>query len=211
MSDINIIEQAYEAAANGNTEMTLTNALSVLAAQFYDPAMRYNSESGTYEERNDMAWSQRIILQSVANAAWKQMYDDNLDKNGKVKGVKHKLDQARKYAQQLARQDNGTEFDIEALNRAASWIERLEAEFGALEECFHTAAAVYEAAIGEAFRPYEGWRNNQQKPQAGQPMTQEKVDEIKARFARLGIDMSDNPVLELQTNGVETTDEEAAA
>ena len=201
----NLIQQDLDSALNGETEVTLAQAVATIAAHFHDPAMRQDQQSGRYVESNQMGWSQRMAIQSLANMAWRQMYDTTVDKNGRVRGVHHKLDKARSYAKYLAMRANGGEIDIEATNRAADWVERLEVEDTALEEMFHTAAAMYEAATGDNFKPYEPWVNGQKEV----PQTDDaKLAEVQARMARLGITMA-SP-LELNTDGVNTVEADVA-
>ena len=201
----NLIQQDLDSALNGETEVTLAQAVATIAAHFHDPAMRQDQQSGRYVESNQMGWSQRMALQSLANMAWRQMYDTATDKNGRVRGISHKLDKARSYAKQLASQMNGTEIDIEAMNRAADWIERLEVEHTALEDMFHTTAAIFEAATGDNFKPYEPWS----KGQASAPAADDsKVEEVKARMASLGITVAET--FTPNTDGVNTVEADVA-
>lgn len=201
----NLIQQDLDSALNGETEVTLAQAVATIAAHFHDPAMGQDRESGTYVERNQMGWSQRMAIQSLANMAWRQLYDTTVDKSSRVRGIHHKLDKARSYAKNLAMKLNGGEIDIEAMNRAADWIERLEVEYEALEEMFDTAAAMYEAATGDNFKPYEPWLKGQKEiPEADDA----KVAEVQARMARLGITIA--APLELNTDGVNTVESDVA-
>ena len=100
---------------------------------------------------------------------------------------------------------NGTEIDLEAMNRAADWIERLEAEYDALEEMYHAAAAVYEAATGDDFKPYEPWTTQVQKPV---PTDSAKLAEVKARMASLGITVAET--FTPNTDGVNTVEADVA-
>lgn len=199
----NLINIDVTAAYNGDTDITLAQAIARIAAEFYDPQMMMNQHSGAYEERNTMAWSQKIIIQSIANAAKRQLSDTNTNKDGRPRGLEHQLDRARNYTKSLAMTSGGGEIDLEALARAASWIERLEAEVSALTDTFDTAAAVYEAVTGEDFVPYTPWEKVAPKqPSSG------KAAEIKQRLALLGIDMDGQTVA--QTNGVDTNERDVA-
>lgn len=200
----NVIITELNNSYTGEDGITLTQALARIAAQFYDPQNRQTQE-GNWEEVNMQSWSQRLALQAVANMAWRQMHDTNLDRNKKPKGVAHKLDNARRYANQLGKVASDQELDIEAMNNAADWIERLEAEYSALEELFHAAAAVYEAAVGEDFKPYEPWTTDKKRTA--------KVDsgaarDVMDRLARLGVTVDVAP--ELNTNGVDTNEANVA-
>lgn len=201
----NLIEQDLHNVITGETEVTLVQAIARIAAQFHDPALRQDQQSGKYVEVNQMGWSQRMAIQSLGNMAWRQMYDTTTDKNGRVRGIAHKLDKARSYAKQLATQMNGTEIDIEAMNRAADWIERLEAEHSALEEMFHAAAAVFEAATGDSFKPYEPWSTARGQ---AKPADDERMAEVKARMASLGITVAEQYTP--QTDGVATVEADVA-
>ncbi len=201
----NLINIDLNTAYEGNDNITLTQALARIAAQFYDPNMVMDRDSGTYTERNAQAWSQKLILQSIGNAAYRQLNDTAVGKDGRPRGVAHQLDRARNYAKSLALRVTDTEIDLEALNRAADWIERTEAEVAALEEMFHTCAAVYEAATGEDFKPYAPWETAVQKKPAASSAS---ADAVKNRLALLGINVAvDAP---LQTNGVETNERNVA-
>ena len=201
----NLIQDDLNNVITGETEVTLIQALARIAAQFHDPAMRQDRDTGAYNEVNQMSWSQRMAMQSLGNMAWRQMYDTGTDKNGRERGISHKLDKARSYAKQLVTQTNGTEIDLEAMNRAADWIERLEAEFHALDEMYHAAAAVYEAATGDDFKPYQPWTTAVRKPAS---TDSDKMSEVKARMQALGINMPEHSAP--NTNGVETSDVDAA-
>lgn len=201
----NLIQDELNNVITGETEVTLTQALARIAVQFHDPAMRLDQNTGAYNEVNNMSWSQRMAMQSLGNMAWRQMYDTGRDKNGRERGISHKLDKARTYAKEVAKQMNGTEIDLEAMNRAADWIERLEAEYDALEEMYHAAAAVYEAATGDDFKPYEPWTTNVDKPV---PTDSAKLAAVRARMAGLGIKVPERSAP--NTDGVETSDADAA-
>lgn len=201
----NLINIDLTAAYNGEDNITLTQALARIAAEFYDPQMVMDRDSGTYTERNSQAWSQKLILQSIGNAVYRQLNDTAVGKDGRPRGIAHQLDRARNYAKALALRVTDTEIDLEALNRAADWIERLEAETCALENTFNTCAAVYEAATGEDFKPYAPWETSVKK---GPAASSAQADEVAARLARLGISVkADVP---LQTNGVESNERDVA-
>ncbi len=200
----NLINIDITKAYNGEDNITLTQALARIAAEFYDPQMVLDRDSGTYSERNAQAWSQKLILQSIGNAAYRQLHDTAVGKDGRPRGIAHQLDRARNYAKSLAMRVTDTEIDLEALNRAADWIERLEAEAGALQYTFNMTAAVYEAVTGEDFNPYAPWEKAVQKPKASSA----QADEVTARLARLGISIKTEAPL--QTNGVETNERDVA-
>lgn len=201
----NLIQQDLDSALDGDTEVTLAQALATIAAHFHDPALGQDQESGRYIERNQMGWSQRMALQSLANMAWRQLYDTATDKNGRVRGIAYKLDKARSYAKQLAMQLNGGEIDIEAMNRAAGWIERMEVEEAALAEMYHTTAAMFEAATGDDFKPYEPWSKG---PASKSKADDSQIADVKARMAKLGITVEET--FTPNTDGVETSDADAA-
>lgn len=201
----NLINIDLNNAYNGNDNITLTQALARIAAEFYDPRMVMDRDRGTYVDVNAQAWSQKLILQSIANAAYRQLHDTAIGKDGRPRGLEHQLDRARNYAKALALRVSDTELDIEALNRAADWIERLEAEVMALQETFHTSAAVYEAATGEDFKPFAPWETSTKKSPAA---SSAQSDEVAARLARLGINIK--PSAPLQTNGVESNERDVA-
>lgn len=201
----NLIITDLNTAYRGEDKVTLVQAFARIAAQFYDPQMQMNRDSGTYEERNTQGWSQKLILQSIGNAVYRQLEDTTLGKDGRPRGLSHQLDRARNYAKSLAMQVTDTEIDIEALNRAADWIERLEAETTALAEMMDVCGAVYEAATGENFKPYAPWETAIQKKVGSHSA---KADEVKSRLALLGISVKvDAP---LQTNGVDTNERNVA-
>lgn len=201
----NLIQQDLDFALNGETQVTLAQAMAAIAAHFHDPALGQDQESGRYIERNQMGWSQRMALQSLANMAWRQLHDTGTDKNGRARGIAYKLDSVRSYAKQLAMQINGGEIDIEAMNRAAGWIERLEVEQSALEEMYHTAAAMFEAAIGETFEPYEPWTK---VPSKKVKADDSQLADVKARMAKLGITVEET--FTPNTDGVNTVEADVA-
>lgn len=201
----NTITDTLNAAYNGEINTTLAEALAVVAAHFYDPVQSVDME-GYATERNNFSWSQRMALQSVANMAYRQLYDTGLDSQKRVRGVAHKLDKARSYAKQTLRTaTGGTEFDIQQVDRALDWVERLESEVAALDEMFHTAAAMYEAAVGEAFKPYAPWTAKSNGPRA----TNSDIADIRDRAARV-LGEAFTPDVELQTDGVDTQEANVA-
>jgi hypothetical protein len=201
----NLVNIDVKKAYTGEDGITLTQALARIAAEFYDPSMVMDRDSGTYQERNSQAWSQKLILQGIGNAAYRQLNDTAIGKDGRPRGIAHQLDRARNYAKSLVMRAGDTEIDLEALNRAADWIERLEAEVYSLQSMFTTAAAVYECVTGEDFSPYAPWETTTKaQPQASSA----KADAVKARLAILGIDVKVEP--SLQTNGVETNERDVA-
>ena len=201
----NLINIDLNIAYEGNDNVTLTQAVARIAAQFYDPSMTMDRDSGTYIERNTQAWSQKLILQAIGNAAYRQLNDTAVGKDGRPRGIAHQLDRARNYAKSLALRVTDTEIDLEALNRAADWIERLEAEAMALSEMVDTCGAVYEAATGEDFKPYAPWETAVQKKTTA---SSANADAVKHRLSLLGISMAvDAP---LQTNGVDTNERDVA-
>jgi hypothetical protein len=201
----NLVNIDLNNAYTGKDDITLTQALARVAAEFYDPQMVMDHDKGTYYERNTQSWSQKLVLQSIANAAYRQLHDTAVGKDGRPRGLMHQLDRARNYASALGLRVSDTEIDIEALNRAADWIERLEAEVHSLETMFTTCAAVYEAATGDDFSPYAPWETSVKKKPAA---SSAKSDEVAARLARLGIVIK--PEAALQTNGVESNERDVA-
>lgn len=201
----NLVNIDVNKAYNGEDGITLTQALARIAAEFYDPSMVMDRDSGTYQERNAQSWSQKLMLQSIGNAAYRQLNDTAIGKDGRPRGIAHQLDRARNYAKSLAMRTGDTEIDLEALNRAADWIERLEAEVYSLQSMIDNAAAVYECVTGEDFKPYAPWETTTKaQPQASSA----KADAVKARLAILGIDVKVEA--SLQTNGVETNERDVA-
>jgi len=202
----NLINIDLKNSYNGDDSITLTQALCRIAAEFYDPSMVMDKDSGTYSERNAQSWSQKLVLQSIGNAAYRQLNDTSVGKDGRPRGIRHQLDRATSYAKSLAMRVSDTEIDLEALNRAADWIERLEAEVTALDTMVWTTGAVYEAATGEDFKPYAPWETAVQKKTPMQSSA--NADAVMARLALLGIDVKvDGP---LNTNGVETNERDVA-
>lgn len=201
----NLVNIDVNKAYNGEDGITLTQALARIAAEFYDPNMVMDRDSGTYQERNAQSWSQKLMLQSIGNAAYRQLNDTSIGKDGRPRGIAHQLDRARNYAKSLAMRTGDTEIDLEALNRAADWIERLEAEVYSLQSMIDNAAAVYECVTGEDFKPYAPWETTTKaQPQESSA----KADAVKARLAILGIDVKVEA--SLQTNGVETNERDVA-
>lgn len=201
----NLINIDLNAAYNGNDNITLTQALARIAAEFYDPRMVMDRDRGTYIEVNTQAWSQKLILQSIGNAAYRQLQDTATGKDGRPRGLEHQLDRARNYAKALGLRAGDMELDLEALNRAADWIERLEAEVCTLSDVYGHTAAIYEAATGEDFKPYAPWETSNKKSPAA---SSAQADEVAARFARLGINIK--PSATLQTNGVDSNERDVA-
>jgi len=202
----NLINIDLNNSYTGKDDITLTQALCRIAAEFYDPSMVLDKDSGKYSERNAMAWSQKLVLQSIGNAAYRQLNDTSTGKDGRPRGLAHQLDRATSYARSLALRVSDTEIDLEALNRAADWIERLEAEVSALQTMIWTVGAVYEAATGEDFKPYAPWETAVQKKAPMQSSA--NADAVMTRLARLGI--TTNVDVQMNTFGVETNERDVA-
>tara|TARA_B110000503_G_C7042820_1_gene368934 strand:+ start:411 stop:1028 length:618 start_codon:yes stop_codon:yes gene_type:complete len=198
-----MIQSDLTAAYNGELNITLSQALSVIAAHFYDPSVGLDRE-GNSVERNNLQWDQRLALQSLANFANKQLHDTSVNADGKVKGVVHKLNKAMAYAKQLGRNMNGSEIDLQAGHRAADWIERLEYNKQVLEEFYYTAAYVYDNAVGETFKPYENWTTA--KP--ANKVSDIALREMQDRLAALGVETTTDYVA--NTNGVDTQEVDVA-
>lgn len=201
------LNSAYrgESYVDPDQGITLVQAIARIAAEFYDPHQRYDRESGQYVESNAYDWDQRIALQSLGNFAWRQMHDTSTDNQGRVRGISHKLEKAKAHLKQTLAQADGTEISLAAINRAVDWVERFEAQLCNLEDFFHTAAAVYEAAVGEPFKPYEGW--TAKKDTSKKAASETAKSELEARLAAMGLSLPDN--YEPQTNGVETSELDA--
>lgn len=199
---MNIIVQELNAAYTEETEITLTQAIARIAAEFYDPYQRYDQQSGSYVDANSYAWDQRLALQSLGNFAWRQMHDTSTDSKGRPRGVSLKLDSARSQLKQTLAQSDGTEISLNAINSAVDWVERFESQLSNLDNFFHVAAAVYEAAVGEPFKPFEPWTTQSNAPKNAASAVA-KTD-LEARLAAMGMSLPDT--YEAQTNGVETSE-----
>jgi hypothetical protein len=204
----NLINDQLEAAYNGEDNITLEAALCRIAAEFYDPYLGVNQETGVAEERNRMAFIQMKVMQNLANTVYADLYDPRSYSDAKgvkrVKGISWKADQARRYAKNLAAR--ATANDGEALIRAADWLAKLEAQEAQLEAIYQTIAAVAEAATGNPFKPYEPWASHQYV--AKDDVQDEALAAAKEKLAALGITMNEPYVA--NTNGVETDESEAA-
>jgi hypothetical protein len=202
----NLINIDLNNSYTGKDDITLTQALCRIAAEFYDPSMVLDKDSGKYNERNAMSWSQKLVLQSIGNAAYRQLNDTSTGKDGRPRGIVYQLDRARNYAKSVVIRAGNMEIDLEALNNSANWIERLEAEVSALQTMIWTLGAVYEAATGEDFKPYAPWETAVQKKAPMQSSA--NADAVMTRLALLGIKV-DIPQ-EMNTHGVETNERDVA-
>ena len=194
-----LINTTLQAAYTGEDNVALSAAIARLCAEMYDPHMRMNKDSGAYEEVNDHEWEQLFFIQNIANHLWAAMYDTRTNKAGYIKGVKHKLDRAQDNLKQVSAKYDGTEIALESVDRAAGWVERLEAKLAMFEEMYHMFADFMEVACGESHRPYEPWVTAvDTAPQA----SSDKEAVLAAALAERGITLSVGHVA--NTDGVET-------
>lgn len=204
----NLINDQLDLAYNGEDNITLEAALCRIAAEFYDPMIGQDYQSGVTIERNRMGFTQMKVLQSIANTLHSDLYDPRTYKDGKgvarVKGISWKLDNARRFAKNLAAR--ATANDGDALIRAAEWIEALEIQQNALEAAYHTVAAVYEAATGNIYKPYEPWGSHEYV--AKDDVNDASLALAKEKLARVGITM--NEPYTPNTNGVDTNEADVA-
>ena len=185
-----MINTDLQAAYTGETQITLTHALATICAEFYDSRLRYDRESGTYKDVNDLYYSQMVMISGLANNIWAQMHDTRTNKQGYVKGTKHKLDRATAQLKLVAAQCDGTEIALQAVDRAEGWVERLEAQYAVQDEMYHTIAAVMEVATGVAHKPLEPWtlevRSETSRMNEGL-----MKDELAAKLAARGITLGE--------------------
>ena len=174
-----MVNDELQKVYTGETQITLTQALATICGELYDSRLRYDRESGTYKEVNDLYYSQMVMISGLANNIWSQMYDTRTNKQGYVKGTKHKLDRATMQLKLVAKQCDGTEIALQAVDRAEGWVERLETQYAIQSEMYHTIAAVMEVATGVAHKPLEPWTLDS----GSEPETDVKKDELSAKLA----------------------------
>lgn len=200
-----IITDDMNKAYTGQDDITLSQALARLAAEMYDPYMKFDNEKGTYSETNANQWEQFFFFQNICNHAWAALYDTRTNKKGYVKGVQYKLDKAQAHLKQVSALYDGTEIALNNINSAEGWVRKLEAKVAMFEEMYHTTASMMSVATGFDHKPYEPWLTAEEaKPEA----STHKEDELRAKLLERGIDLSVGHVA--NTNGVETSEQEVA-
>tara|TARA_R100000231_G_C5301395_1_gene157655 strand:- start:213 stop:905 length:693 start_codon:yes stop_codon:yes gene_type:complete len=182
-----MINTDLQAAYTGEAQITLTQALARICAEFYDSRLRYDRESGTYKEVNDLYYSQMAMISALANNIWAQMYDTRVNKQGYIKGTKHKLDRATAQLKIVSKSCDGTEIALQAVDRAEGWVERLETQYAVQDEMYHTIAAMMEVATGITHKPLEPWTLDS----GSESETDVKKDELIAKLAARGITLGE--------------------
>tara|TARA_R110002020_G_scaffold89172_4_gene218377 strand:+ start:328 stop:999 length:672 start_codon:yes stop_codon:yes gene_type:complete len=192
------INKAY----TGESEVTLSQALARLCAEFYDPHMKFDNDKGVYEEVNQHHWEQYFFMQNITNHVWASLHDTRTNNKGYVKGAKHKLDKAQASLKQQVQMYDGSEISLNNITRSEAWVQTLEAKVLLQEEMFHTMAYVLEEATGQEYKPYEPWTKTVDKPVA----SSDKEAELHAKLLERGIDLSVGSAA--NTDGVATTEKD---
>lgn len=205
------------AAYNGEVQISLSQAVARLAAEFYDPMIRNDRDTGQPVEVNADAWPQRLLIQAVANFAWTQLHDPRTytvagSTAQRVKGLVHKLDKAREFTRQVNANNDGTELRLKACINAAEWQARLESQVETMEEMYHTAADIFEAATGDAFKPYEPWgKTFGERPVESQQASDEMRQKAAEAMAAVGLTLNESASqVKLDHDGVDAAAEIAA-
>ena len=182
-----MINTDLQAAYTGETQITLTQALATICAELYDVRLKYDPESGTYKDHNDLGYSQMVMISGLANNIWSQMYDTRTNRQGYIKGTAHKLDKATAKLKLVSKRCDGTEIALQEVAQAKGWVERLQVQYTIQDELYHTIAAVMEVATGRAHTPLEPWKT---APQA-EPEANVDKDTLAAELAAMGITLGE--------------------
>ena len=196
-----MIDSDLQAAYTGKDNVTLSQAIARLCAEFYDPKMVFDNDKGTYVEENVHKWEQLFFLKNIANHLWAKMHDTRKDKKGYVKGVALKLDRATVHLRKVTDAHDGTEISLNAIDQANDWQDRLEEKLRIYDEQYHMFANMIEVASGMAHKPYQPWTTAVDAPVAA---ATEQEDALAAKLAEKGITLK--PVSVANTDGVETQD-----
>lgn len=194
-----MINSDLKAAYTGEDNVTLSQAIARLCAEFYDPRMVFDNDKGSYTEENIHKWEQMFFLQNIANHLWAKMYDTRMDKKGYVKGVAIKLDRATQHLKNVIAKHDGTEISLNAIDQANDWQDRLQDKLAIYEEQYHMFADMMEVATGMAHKPYQPWTTAIDEAPAA---SSDKEDALAAKLAEKGIDLK--PTSVANTDGVET-------
>lgn len=130
----------YEEAIRGEYELSLTTALAVIAAHFYDPGLRYNRETGQHEQVNTLAYTQRDVLNGFC---WTL--------HQRKANITRQLDEARFKIKREVQMADGTEISLNNIDKAIAWAERIENQLMSVEELIVAAEAAHKVATGTAF------------------------------------------------------------
>lgn len=183
-------------------DITLDMAMERIAAEFDNPYLNQHGQTV-----NAWGWTQRRVLQGMANNIWADLYDTrSFVSNGRkmIKGLAHRIDNQVSYLKKLGETcDLGNEIDAGNILRASAFLESMQEQFAVMEDAYNTIANVYERAVGEPLAPYEPWQ--QWQSHSKEQASSETASAAREALRRAGIvPKEDAPVL--NTDGVNTPD-----
>lgn len=193
---------------NTYENISLHDAIARIASEFNNPYLA-TEQDGTMVEKNAWAWTQKRVIQSMANAVYADLYDQRTYQDAKgiarPKGLKLRYDAQMRTLKTIAKNaDMGNEIEAQGLIRAAEFTENLEAQLECLELAYHTMCNVYEEMTGDVLKPYVAWQDYKSQPK--EQASSETADAAKRAMARLGITVKEG--YSAKTDGVDTPDAE---
>lgn len=193
---------------NTYENISLHDAIARIASEFSNPYLA-TEQDGTMVEKNAWAWTQKRVIQSMANAVYADLYDQRTYTDAKgiarPKGLKLRYDAQMRTLKTLAKNaDVANEIEAQSLIRAAEFTSNLEDQLECLELAYHTMCNVYEEMTGEVLKPYVAWQDY--KAHAKEQASSETADAAKRAMARLGIKVKEGH--SAKTDGVDTPDAE---
>jgi hypothetical protein len=193
---------------NTYENISLHDAIARIASEFNNPYLA-TEQDGTMVTKNAWAWTQKRVIQSMANALYADLFDTRTytDARGvsRPKGLKLRYDAQLRMLKNLAKNaDMANEIDAQSLIKAADFTENLEAQLECLELAYHTMCNVFEEMTGDTLKPYVAWQDYKSQPK--EQASSETADAAKRAMARLGIKVKEG--YSAKTDGVDTPDAE---
>jgi hypothetical protein len=154
--------------------ISLAQAFNALAEHLTDIVTVVNHETGEFEQKNNMAYAQRRVLNGIA-------YSAELT----LKSTDTSMDKAKDKLRMLTRQANGT--NQPEIDRQCEWIERLIMQQTVLGTVLEAAAAAHLEHTKEAYVPAAVQQRNRQL-QAGMVKASPTMDRASKLLKTLGVD-----------------------
>jgi len=193
---------------NTYENISLHDAIARIASEFNNPYLA-TEQDGTIVEKNAWAWSQKRVIQSMANAVYADLFDTRTYTDAKgiarPKGLKLRYDAQMRTLKAISKNaDMTNDFDAQSLIKAAEFTANLEDQLECLELAYHTMCNVFEEMTGDTLKPYVAWQDYKSQPK--EQASSETADAARKAMARFGITVKEG--YSAKTDGVDTPDAE---
>ena len=193
---------------NTYENISLHDAIARIASEFNNPYLA-TEQDGTMITKNAWAWSQKRVIQSMANAVYADLYDSRTYTDAKgtarPKGLKLRYDAQMRTLKAIGKNaDMTNDFDAQGMIRAAEFTANLEDQLECLELAYNTMCNVYEEMTGDVLKPYVAWQDYKSQPK--EQASSETADAARKAMARFGITVKEG--YSAKTDGVDTPDAE---